>query len=147
MTMVPLLMPDRYDLQRFVDAQKPVFDQVVAQLRAGCKSGHWMWFVFPQLRGLGSSSMARRFGISALAEAKLYLQHPVLGDRLRLCTRLVIEAERTSITEIFGSPDDLKFRSSMTLFLHACTDNGVFKHALERYFAGAPDPLTLERLK
>ena len=139
-------MVDRYNLQRFVDAQEPVFEQVVAELRAGCKIGHWMWFIFPQLRGLGSSSLASRFGISSLAEAKTYLQHPVLGQRLRQCARLAIDANRRAVTEIFGHPDDLKFRSSMTLFLNASSDNRVFKEALEKYFGGAPDPLTLKRL-
>jgi uncharacterized protein (DUF1810 family) len=138
-------MPDRYHLQRFVDAQDPVFEQVLAELRAGRKTGHWMWFIFPQLRGLGSSPLANRFGISSLAEATAYLQYAVLGQRLRACARLVIDANRHSITEVFGQPDDLKFRSSMTLFLHATSDHGVFREALEKYFAGVPDPLTLER--
>ena len=123
-----------------------MFEQVVAELRAGRKVGHWMWFIFPQIRGLGLSSMASKFGISCLAEAEAYLQHPVLGTRLRECTRLVVDANRGSVSEIFGYPDDLKFRSSMTLFLRASSRDGVFKDALERYFGGVPDALSLERL-
>jgi uncharacterized protein (DUF1810 family) len=136
-------MEDRYDLQRFLHAQEPVFEQVVAELRAGYKTGHWMWFIFPQLRGLGSSALATRFGISSLAEAAAYLQHPVLGKRLRQCTQLVLDANRRSITQIFSYPDDLKFRSCMTLFRQAGSDSGVFRAALERYFAGEADPQTL----
>src|ERR1700686_118252 len=109
-------MVDRYNLQRFVDAQQPVFEQVVDELRAGEKQGHWMWFIFPQLRGLGSSQMAAKFGISSGQEAEAYLKHPVLGPRLRKCTGLVNLLKGRSIKEIFGYPDDLKFRSSMTLF-------------------------------
>jgi uncharacterized protein (DUF1810 family) len=139
-------MADQYHLQRFVEAQEPVFGRVVAELQAGCKIGHWMWFIFPQLRGLGSSPMASRFGICGLEEAKAYLQHAILGPRLAACTRLTIQANRPSVTEIFGYPDNLKFRSSMTLFLHAGPDNAVFSQALDQYFEGAPDPLTLERL-
>jgi uncharacterized protein (DUF1810 family) len=139
-------MPDHYNLQRFVDAQEPVFAQVLTELRAGCKIGHWMWFIFPQLRGLGASAAANRFGISGMAQAEAYLQHPVLGQRLRQCTRLAIDANRRSITQIFGYPDDLKFRSSMTLFLRTGSDERVFQEALDQYFAGAPDRLTLERL-
>ena len=139
-------MPERFNLQRFVDAQASVFEQVLAELRSGRKSSHWMWFVFPQLRGLGSSALATRFGIASLAEAAAYLQHPLLGERLRQCSRLVIDANRGSITQLFAPPDDLKFRSSMTLFLHASADRRVFQEALERYFGGVPDALTLERL-
>jgi uncharacterized protein (DUF1810 family) len=140
-------VPDRYNLQRFLDAQDPVFEQVLAELRAGCKVGHWMWFVFPQLRGLGSSSMAQHFGISSLPEAAAYLQHTVLGPRLTACTQLVIDAKSASIRSILGHPDDLKFRSCMSLFLHAGSDNRVFRQALDQYFAAAPDSLTLERLR
>jgi uncharacterized protein (DUF1810 family) len=139
-------MPEHYNLQRFVDAQQPVFPQVLAELRAGCKSGHWMWFIFPQLRGLGASALASWFGIASLAEADAYLQHPVLGHRLTQCTRLAIEANRRSVTDLFGYPDNLKFRSSMTLFMRAGGDQRVFQEALEKYFGGAPDRLTLERL-
>jgi uncharacterized protein (DUF1810 family) len=136
-----------YDLQRFVDAQNPTFAEVCAELRRGRKSGHWMWFVFPQLRGLGFSVMANRYAIASRAEAAAYLDHPVLGPRLRHSARLVTEVEGQTIGEIFGYPDDLKFRSSMTLFAHATDDNAVFTEALRKYFAGAFDPATLERLK
>jgi uncharacterized protein (DUF1810 family) len=139
-------MSERYNLQRFVDAQEGVFEQVLAELRSGRKSSHWMWFVFPQLRGLGSSAMASRFGISSLGEAEAYLQHPVLGQRLRQCAQLAIDANRPSITQIFAPPDHLKFRSSMSLFLRASPDRRVFQEALDRYFGGEADPLTLERL-
>ena len=139
-------MSDPYDLQRFVDAQNPVFDQVLAELRAGRKRSHWMWFIFPQIRGLGASPMANRFAISSIAEARAYLDHPVLGPRLRECTRLVTEIEGRTIAEIFGYPDDLKFRSSMTLFAHATPDNQIFTDAIAKYFPEGDDPLTLERL-
>jgi uncharacterized protein (DUF1810 family) len=139
-------MPEPDPLQRFVDAQDGVFEQVLAELRAGCKTGHWMWFVFPQLRGLGSSALASHFGIAALTEAQAYLQHPVLGQRLRHCTELVIAANQPSIRQIFAPPDDLKFCSSMTLFLHAGSDPRLFRQALEQYFGGVPDALTLGRL-
>jgi uncharacterized protein (DUF1810 family) len=136
---------DLYDLQRFVDAQNPVFEEVRAELRAGQKQGHWMWFVFPQLRGLGYSQMASKFGISSIHEADAYLKHPVLGPRLRECTRLVNLVEGRSIKEIFGYPDNLKFRSSMTLFASTKSENQVFKDALQKHFVEV-DRLTLDRL-
>ena len=139
-------MPDPYNLQRFVEAQNPVIDQVRGELRAGCKRSHWMWFVFPQISGLGASPMAKRYAIASLAEAKAYLQHPVLGARLRECTQLVTETEGRTIEEIFGHPDDLKFRSSMTLFAHATADPNPFADAIKKYFPMGFDPLTLERL-
>lgn len=139
-------MKDPYHLQRFVDAQQPVFDTVCAELRAGHKRSHWMWFIFPQIAGLGGSDMARRFAIASLAEAGAYLEHPLLGPRLRACSRLVALIEGRSITAIFGYPDGMKFRSSMTLFAQADTDNAVFLECLRKYFAGKPDPLTLARL-
>ena len=139
-------MSNPYDLQRFVDAQNPVYDQVCAELRDGRKKSHWMWFVFPQIEGLGSSPMARKFAISSLAEAAAYLEHPVLGPRLTECTRLVNLVEGRSIGQIFGRPDDLKFRSSMTLFARASLDNQVFVDTLQRHFKGEFDPATLERL-
>jgi uncharacterized protein (DUF1810 family) len=123
-----------------------VFERVCAELRAGQKRGHWIWFVFPQLRGLGHSEMATRFAISSREEAEEYLKHPVLGPRLRECTRLVMLVEGRSINQIFGYPDDLKFRSSMTLFVSATADKQIFNHALQKYFASEPDPLTIERL-
>ncbi len=137
---------DPFDLQRFVDAQNPVYEQACAELRSGQKRGHWIWFVFPQLRGLGSSAMATAFGISSRREAEAYLAHPVLGPRLRECTRLVNLVEGRAIAQILGYPDDLKFRSSMTLFANVAPDGQIFKDALEKYFGGEPDPLTLERL-
>lgn len=141
---------DPYDLERFVEAQAPVFEQVRAELRQGRKRSHWMWFVFPQIAGLGRSEMARRFAISSRREAEAYLRHPVLGPRLRECTRLVNLVEGRPIERIFGAPDDLKFHSSMTLFAEIVTevasDDGVFEEALRKYFGGKRDPATLERL-
>jgi len=133
-------------LERFVQAQEPVIERVRAELRSGRKASHWMWFVFPQIQGLGHSPMARRFALASRAEAEAYLRHPVLGSRLRECTRLVNEVEGRSVEEIFGYPDDLKFRSCMTLFAHATADNQVFCDALRKYFGGREDPATLERL-
>ena len=139
-------MDDPYNLQRFVDAQNPVYDQVRSELRRGYKSSHWMWFVFPQIEGLGHSPMARKFAVSSLDEAKAYLRHPVLGPRLIECADLVAQIEGRMIQEIFGSPDDLKFRSSMTLFAKAAPDDEVFTEALQKYFDGEYDRLTIERL-
>src|SRR5579862_5913271 len=136
---------DLFDLQRFVAAQDSVFERVLSELRAGRKRSHWIWFIFPQIRGLGHSGTAQKYGISSLEEAAAYLAHPILGPRLRKCTRLVNHIDGRSIGEILGYPDDLKFRSSMTLFAHATPDNQVFVDALEKYFDGEPDSLTLER--
>lgn len=137
---------DPYDLQRFVTAQAPVYEEVRAELRAGRKATHWMWFVFPQIAGLGRSPTARKYAITSREEATAYLRHPVLGARLRECTRLVNQVEGRSVHEIFGSPDDLKFHSSMTLFARVEADDAVFTEALRKYFAGEHDRLTLERL-
>jgi uncharacterized protein (DUF1810 family) len=142
---------DPYELHRFVLAQQGVFARVCAELGAGAKVSHWMWFIFPQLKGLGASPTAQHFGIASLAEARAYLAHPLLGERLRRCTRLVNEVRAKSARQIFGYPDELKFRSCMTLFAsaaqaHAAAGNGVFGEALARYFAGEPDPLTRARL-
>ncbi|MEX3959076.1 DUF1810 domain-containing protein [Trinickia sp. EG282A] len=139
-------MDDPYDLQRFVDAQNPVITQVFEELREGRKRSHWIWFVFPQIEGLGSSATAERFAISSLAEAQAYLKHPVLSERLREATRLVNDVERRSIEEIFGYPDYMKFRSSMTLFSRATEDNQIFLEALRKYFAGEADTKTLQRI-
>jgi uncharacterized protein (DUF1810 family) len=139
-------MSDPYNLQRFVDAQNPVYDKVRAELRDGRKKSHWMWFIFPQIEGLGSSPLARKFAVSSLAEAAAYLAHPILSPRLEECTRLVNLVEGRSIQQIFGYPDDLKFRSSMTLFAHATRDNRIFIVALQKYFSGEFDPATLARL-
>jgi uncharacterized protein (DUF1810 family) len=124
-------MTDPYNLQRFVDAQNPVFDEVRAELRAGRKHSNWMWFVFPQIAGLGISPMAARYAISSRAEAAAYLDHPLLGPRLRACARLATAVGGRTAGEIFGHPDDLKFHSSMTLFAHATPDNKVFADAIE----------------
>ena len=139
-------LSDPFDLQRFVEAQNPVFEKVCAELCKGRKEGHWIWFIFPQLRGLGHSAMATAFGISSRQEAAAYLDHAVLGPRLRECTRLMNLVEGRGIDQILGYPDDLKFRSSMTLFASVASDNQVFKDALDKYFGGEPDPLTLDRL-
>jgi uncharacterized protein (DUF1810 family) len=139
-------MDDRFDLARFVKAQEGVYPQVLAQLRAARKESHWMWFIFPQIQGLGASPMAQRFAISGREEAVAYLAHPLLGPRLRECTRLVTGAPDRSIESIMGHPDDLKFRSSMTLFAKVAAENTDFTAALDRFYGGAFDPLTLARL-
>ncbi|WP_454632817.1 DUF1810 domain-containing protein [Bradyrhizobium cenepequi] len=138
-------MSDRFDLARFVDAQAPVYRQVVAELGRGRKQSHWMWFIFPQLAGLGFSAMAQRFAIAFRDEATAYLQHDILGPRLLECTRLVNAVEGKTIREILGSPDDLKFRSSMTLFA-AVSSAPEFPVALNKYYGGEADPRTLELL-
>jgi uncharacterized protein (DUF1810 family) len=137
---------DPYNLKRFVDVQNPVFDQVCAELRRGQKEGHWMWFIFPQLTGLGCSGMSVKYAISSRQEAEAYLKHPVLGPRIRECSRLVTLVEGRSIDQILEYPDDLKFRSPMTLFASAASENQIFKDALKKYFAGEPDQLTIERI-
>lgn len=137
---------DPFDLKRFVDAQAPVYRSVVDELRGGRKRGHWMWFVFPQLRGLGSSPMADHYGIASLEEARAYLRHDPLGPRLHECAQLVNEVQGRSIAQIFGSPDDLKLRSSMTLFARAAEDNEDFVALLDRYYDGEEDQLTVARL-
>ena len=134
------------DLDRFIQAQDPVLPQVRRELRDGLKRSHWMWFVFPQLRGLGHSAMAHRYGLASREEARLYYQHPVLGPRLCECTGLLNAVSDRSIGQILGSPDDMKFRSSMTLFAAVAPDEPTFRLALDRYFAGIPDRLTLDRL-
>jgi uncharacterized protein (DUF1810 family) len=139
-------MADPFRLQRFVDAQEHVYDAVLGELRGGRKRTHWMWFIFPQLAGLGHSSTAQRYAISSLDEAAAYLAHPVLGARLRECTALVVAIEGRSIAEVFGAPDDQKLRSSMTLFARAAPDEPAFAECLRRYFPAGPDPLTLDRL-
>jgi uncharacterized protein (DUF1810 family) len=139
-------MADEYDLDRFVTAQEPVLAQVRQELAAGRKRSHWMWFVFPQLAGLGHSAMARQYAISSLAEARAYLEHPVLGGRLVELTKLVNQVNGRSIHDIFGSPDDLKFHSSMTLFAQARPDEPVFREALDKYFGGGMDKGTVEKL-
>ena len=138
---------DPYDLARFLVAQDPVFARACAELAAGHKQSHWMWFVFPQLRGLGSSPTAQRYAIGSLDEARAYLAHPLLGARLRRCTELVNRLEGRSAQQIFGQPDELKFRSSMTLFARAAAGAGEpFEEALAKYFAGEEDPRSRELL-
>ena len=139
-------MDDPYDLRRFVDAQDPVYAQVCAELCRGRKASHWMWFVFPQIRGLGHSPMAEKFAIASLDEARAYLGHPILGPRLRECTQLVVEVQGRTALDIFGHPDDMKFRSSMTLFSLAATEDALFKTALAKYFPAGPDSETVARV-
>jgi uncharacterized protein (DUF1810 family) len=135
-----------FDLDRFVAAQDLVYARVCAELAAGAKASHWMWFVFPQLRGLGRSATADHFGIASRAEAEAYLSHPVLGERLRECTRLVLAVRGRDATAIFGTPDDMKFHSSMTLFAEV-SDEPLFADALARYFDGRRDARTLQLLR
>ena len=137
---------DPYDLQRFVKAQDPVYDEVCAELRNGRKTSHWMWFIFPQIRGLGHSQMAVKFGIGSREEAEAYLRHPILGARLKECSQLLNQVEGRSIHQILGSPDDMKFKSSMTLFASVAPEEHVFTAALKKYFGGEFDQLTLHRL-
>ena len=139
-------MPDPFNLSRFCDAQAGVMDDVRRELAAGQKQSHWMWFVFPQLRGLGRSATAVFYGISGLDEAHAYVADPVLGPRLVACTTLVLALHPRTAHEIFGSPDDLKFHSSMTLFAEAAAGEPVFKEALAKFFEGRPDEATLRRL-
>jgi uncharacterized protein (DUF1810 family) len=135
-------MTSHYNLQRFVEAQAPVFERVCVELREGRKCSHWMWFIFPQIAGLGRSSMAVKFAIASRQEAEAYLAHEILGPRLRLCTQLVNQVEGRSISEIFGYPDDLKFHSCMTLFSSVTADLQVFMEALHKYFSGELDAHT-----
>lgn len=139
-------MEDPFDLARFLNAQAGVFPQVLAELGSGRKHSHWIWFIFPQMKRLGSSSHSHFYGIGSLQEAEAYWRHPVLGPRLEQCTLLVNQVPGKPIALILGSPDDLKFRSSMTLFARAAQDSTIFTEALQKYFAGQPDPLTLELL-
>lgn len=138
-----------FDLDRFVAAQEQLFGTALAELKAGQKRSHWMWFVFPQMRGLGSSPMAEHYGIGSLAEAEAYLAHPLLGPRLELCTSTVLALQGASLYAVFGSPDDKKFCSSMTLFALAQDDDGksVFHQALARYCGGCMDQRTVALLQ
>lgn len=138
---------DPFDLQRFVKAQDPVFATVLDELRAGHKRSHWMWFVFPQLRDLGRSPTAQFYGVASLDEARAYLAHPILGPRLTQATEVVLAVQGRTLHEIFGSPDDLKFRSSMTLFARAAAeDDNLYRKALDRCCGGQPDAATLKLL-
>ena len=140
-------MSDSFDLERFVKAQDPVYQHVREELLGGQKRSHWMWFVFPQLRGLGYSHTANKYGIASREEAEAYLKHPVLGARLVECTRLVNGIEGRAIGEILGYPDDLKFKSSMSLFAGVAPEETAFREALRKYFGGEMDPATVERLR
>ena len=136
-------MNDPHRLQRFVDAQNPVYTQVKSELARGAKTSHWMWFVFPQLKGLGRSSTALHYGIASIDEAQAYMGHPVLGARLTECTELVLAVNGKTAHDIFSSPDDLKFCSAMTLFERAATTDPVFARAIEKYFGGERDARTI----
>lgn len=134
---------DPFDLARFVNAQDPVIDRVRAELAAGRKTSHWMWFVFPQFRGLGNSPTSQQYAIASLDEARAYLAHPILGPRLRECTSLVQAVENRTAHQIFGSPDDLKFRSCLTLFAHVSPKDPLFADTLRKYYRGEPDAATI----
>lgn len=138
---------DPFRLARFVAAQAGTYDGAFDELRRGRKVGHWIWFIFPQVAGLGSSELSRRYAIGSLAEARAYLAHPLLGPRLKACTGAVNRHAGRSAREIFGPPDDLKFRSSMTLFAQAAPEEPGFRNALDAFFAAEQDPLTLQRLE
>jgi uncharacterized protein (DUF1810 family) len=138
---------DSYRLQRFVEAQQAVYDTALAELRNGCKRTHWMWFIFPQIDGLGSSQTASHYAIRTLGEAKAYLRHPVLGPRLKECTNILLGLQGLSVSDVFGYPDDLKFCSSMTLFEFVAPEDAPFRKAIHKYCAGQRDELTLAILK
>ncbi len=140
-------MGDAHDLQRFIAAQEPIYGRVRAELTVGAKTSHWMWFIFPQLKGLGRSATAQHFGIASRAEAEAYWRHPVLRARLLECSRRVLAVRQKTTWQIFGSPDGLKFCSSMTLFEQVAPDEPVFGRALEKYFGGERDPRTLTLLR
>jgi uncharacterized protein (DUF1810 family) len=139
-------MDTEFNLERFVEAQAPVYKEVVAELKAGRKTGHWMWFIFPQIAGLGTSDKAQKFAIASADEAAAYLAHPVLGARLRECSALVVAIDDKEIGDIFGAPDDMKFHSSMTLFAEIAPDEALFQDCINKFFDGVPDEATLERL-
>ena len=146
------IAPDPYNLQRFLNAQESTFAAARSELIAGQKRSHWMWFIFPQIHGLGSSSTAQHFAIASLAEAEAYLAHPILGPRLRTCTGLVKDTANTPLDQIFGFPDNLKFHSSVTLFTEAAQssqrpEDRIFGQTLQQLFSGQPDQVTLNRLK
>ena len=138
-------MSEGFDLKRFLDAQATVYQNALSELRAGQKRTHWMWFIFPQVAGLGQSAMAQRYAIGSRAEAQRYLEHPVLGQRLRQCTEAVLSVQGKTALQIFGAPDDAKFRSSMTLF-ETVSQDGLFGKALDRFYAGERDQATLDFL-
>ncbi|MHB0764234.1 DUF1810 domain-containing protein [Stutzerimonas sp. NM35] len=139
-------MPDSHDLKRFVDAQHSHYQDALAELEAGHKQSHWMWFVFPQIAGLGRSAMAERYAIADLNEAVAYLQHPLLGRRLEECAQALLQHTGRTARQILGSPDDLKLRSSMTLFASAAPENPIFRQVLDAFYDGKADPETLKRV-
>jgi uncharacterized protein (DUF1810 family) len=139
-------LADPFNLERFVAAQDPIYHRVIAELRRGMKQTHWMWFVFPQIAGLGHSAMAERYAISSLDEARAYLDHRILGPRLLECTQAVLDIDGKSVHAIFGSPDDVKFHSSMTLFAHAADNPEPFRAALNKYFGRDEDMLTIQKI-
>ena len=145
--VAPASVSDRYDLERFVTAQEGVYESALAQLRAGRKTGHWMWFVFPQIAGLGMSAMSQRYAIASAAEARAYLDHPVLGARLAECARVLTELPGHDPEDVFGGIDAIKLRSSMTLFARASEDDSIYYAVLDQYFGGEPDPQTDVRLR
>jgi uncharacterized protein (DUF1810 family) len=138
---------DPFDLGRFVQAQEPTYETALAEIRRGRKRSHWMWYVFPQIAGLGHSEMSQRYAISGAAEARAYLAHPVLGARLIECVEAVLKVEKRSAHEVFGSPDDRKLRSCATLFANVTASGSVFERLLEKYFNGERDALTMEPLR
>jgi uncharacterized protein (DUF1810 family) len=137
---------DSYNLARFIDAQEGVYDEVLGELHRGKKATHWMWFIFPQIAGLGHSEISDRFSISSINEARAYLEHPILGSRLSECVDLVMQIDGKSAAQIFGYPDDLKFRSCLTLFSIAGESSSIYQYALDKYFDGEPDSRTLDAL-
>lgn len=139
-------MGDAFDLRRFVQAQERDYASVLVELKSGRKRSHWIWYVFPQIAGLGSSGMSQKYAISSSDEARAYSEHPVLGPRLSECTQLVLDVQGRTAEQIFPYPDDLKFRSCMTLFERCAADPALFRAALEKYFGGKPDRLTLDLL-
>jgi uncharacterized protein (DUF1810 family) len=140
-------MNDPFDLKRFLDAQHNIYDEVLAELRQQRKTGHWMWFIFPQIKGLGLSPISQRFAIQSLQEATAYLDHPILGPRLLECTQVLLLARDKPIRQVLGTPDDMKFRSSMTLFAQATTTNHLFVESIDAHFDGKFDDLTLNILR
>lgn len=140
-------MSDAFNLERFVKAQEPDYESALRELSAGRKRSHWIWYVFPQVRGLGASAMSQKYAISGRDEARAYCEHPILGPRLRECTQLVLDVEGRTAEQIFPYPDDLKFRSCMTLFERCAPDPAIFRAALLKYFGGKPDTRTLEILE
>jgi uncharacterized protein (DUF1810 family) len=143
----PRMTTDPYNLQRFIDAQRGSYEQAMKELTAGRKQSHWMWYIFPQIQGLGRSTMAQKYAVSSLDEAKAYLEHRILGPRLRECTQLVTAVKLSAIEDILGYPDNLKFQSSMTLFAHAAADNQIFVDALKKYFRSEFDSATITRVQ